>query len=83
MLQGGRYGTGPFYSYEDAIQLYRENGWTTVAHMKEPRAGHAASVVNIDDVICSTSSSVFGCNAILIFLHNLDYAHKKHIITII
>ena len=43
---------GGNYKYEDAIQLYEENEWTTVAHMNVPRYKHAVSVVFSDDVIC-------------------------------
>ena len=61
-LQGGT------YKDEDAIQLYEEDGWTTVAHMNVPRYGHAVSVVNSDHVICSPASSIIcGCKEIPIF----------------
>ena len=52
MLQGGKYEEGGTYKYEDAIQQYMEDGWTTVARMNVPRSYHAVSVVNSDDVIC-------------------------------
>ena len=56
MLQGGQYYEGgddyEDLKYEDAIQLYAEDGWTTVARMNVPRSNHAVSVVNSDDVVC-------------------------------
>jgi len=39
-----------YSEYEDAIQLYQEDGWKTVGHMNVPRRGHAVSVVSFDDV---------------------------------
>ena len=33
----------------DNIQMYQEDGWTTVARMKARREGHAVAVVNIND----------------------------------
>ena len=67
MLQGGEYKEGDDYIQEDAIQLFQEHGWTTVGHMNVPRYTHAVSVINFDDIICSSSSSfIFGYNEILI-----------------
>ena len=45
VLQGG----GDGDNNEDAIQLYQEDGWTTVGHMNVPRHGHAVSTVNFED----------------------------------
>ena len=56
VLQGGTYKMGDSYEYEDAIQVYQEDGWKTVGHMSVPRGDHAVSVVNFDDV-CQTTTS--------------------------
>ena len=45
-IKGGEYGGNA----EDAIQVYQEDGWTTVAHMNVPRYRHAISVVPFDEV---------------------------------
>ena len=55
VLQGGTYKVGDSYEYEDAIQVYQEDGWKTIGHMSVPRGDHAVSVVNFDD-ICQTTS---------------------------
>ena len=38
---------------EDDIQVYQDDHWSTVSHMNLPRAAHAVSIVNFDD-LCKT-----------------------------
>ena len=57
VLQGGTYEVSDGYcEFEDAIQVYQEDGWKTIGHMSVPRGDHAVSVVNFDD-ICQTTTS--------------------------
>ena len=43
MFKGGK-----DHNIGDVIQVYEEDGWTTVANMKVPRYHHAVSVVNFN-----------------------------------
>ena len=54
MLQGGIYGKFQQYEYEDAIQLYEEDGWKTVGHMNVSRSFHGISAVHYED-FCPTT----------------------------
>jgi len=53
-ITGGIYGKFQQYKYEDAIQLYEEDGWKTVGHMNVSRSFHGISAVHYED-FCPTT----------------------------